>query len=110
VAKTSIVEIGTGNLTFANGGGSIIQSTTGATINATGGGSIVLGSANGDFGTAGGTTLTVNAKISGANAVDFYNANGGPDLGTIVLNANNDYTGATRVENTRVRTPRRGLN
>jgi autotransporter-associated beta strand protein len=106
--ESSIIEIGAGNLTFANGGGSIIQSTTGATINATGGGSIILGSANGDFGTAGGTTLTVNAKISGANAVDFYNANAGVDLGIIVLNANNDYTGATRVENTRVRIPASG--
>jgi autotransporter-associated beta strand protein len=105
---TSIVELGAGNLTVGNGGGNIVQSTTGGTINATGGGSIVLGSGNGDFGTAGGTTLTVNARISGANALDFYNSNGGEGLGTIVLAAANDYTGTTNVENTRVVVPAGG--
>lgn len=105
--SSSIVDLGAGNLTVSNGGGNIVQSTTGGTINAAGG-SIVLGSNNGDFGTAGGTTLTVNANVSGVNGVDFYNANGGTDLGTIVLAGANTYTGATNVENTRVVIPTGG--
>lgn len=103
----SIVELGSGSLTVANGGGNIVQSTTGGTINATGGGSLVLGSGNGDFGTMGGTTLRVNAKLSGANAVDFWDANGG-GLGTIILAGANDNTGAMNVENTRLVIPAGG--
>ena len=102
----SIVDLGAGNLTVANGGGSIVQSTTGGTIN--GSGSIVIGSALGDFGTAGGTTLTVNAKIAGTNAVDFFNANGGAGFGTIVLAAANTSTGGVNVQNTRVVIPAGG--
>lgn len=105
---TSIVDVGAGNLSLSNGGGSILQSTTGGVINGTGGGSIILASGNGDFGTAGGTTLTVNANIAGTNAVDFYNANGGPGLGTIVLAAANTFTGTTNVENTRLVLPTGG--
>lgn len=103
----SVVDLGPGNLTVANGGGNIVQSITGGVINATGGGSLVLGSANGDFGTLGGTTLTVNARLSGANAVDFWDANGG-GLGTIVLAAANANTGGMNVENTRVVIPTGG--
>jgi|GEM_PF-1018308 len=102
---SSIVELGAGNMTLANGGGNILQSTTGGTINGTGGGAIVLGSNGGDFGTTGGTTLTMNARLLGTNGVDFWNANGGFDLGTIILTAANDYTGTTNVENTRVILP-----
>ena len=101
----SIVELLTGNLGVANGGASIVQSTTGGTINGTGGGAIVLGSNLGDFGTVGGTTLTVNAKISGGNGVDFWNANGGAGFGTVVLTAANNYTGVTNVQNTKVVIP-----
>ncbi|MGV3530778.1 MAG: beta strand repeat-containing protein, partial [Chthoniobacteraceae bacterium] len=103
-----IVELGAGNLTVTNGGASTVQSNSGGTINATGGGSIVLGSDRGDIGTAGDTTLTINAKITGAAGPDFYNANGGTGLGTIVLAAANDYTGATQVENMRVAIPAGG--
>src|SRR5690606_12753887 len=105
---SSIVELGAGNLTVANGGASTVQSNSGGTINATGGGSLVLGSDRGDIGTAGGTTLTINAKITGAAGPDFYNANGGTELGTIVLAAANDYTGVTQVENMRVAIPAGG--
>ena len=104
----SIVELFAGNLGVANGGASIVQSTTGGTINGTGGGAIVLNSANGDFGTAGGTTLTVNAKISGGNAVDFWNANGGAGFGSVVLAGANTYTGATNVQNIRLVVPAGG--
>ena len=105
---SSVVEIGAGNLSVANGGGSVLQSTTGGIINATGGGTLIIGSANGDMGTAGGTTLTVNAPLAGSNAVDFYNANGGAGLGTIILAAVNTTTGAINVENTRVVLPTGG--
>lgn len=105
--ENGVVDLGTGSLTVANGGGNIVQSTTGGTINATGGGSLVLGSGNGDFGTMGGTTLRVNAKLSGANAVDFWDANGG-GLGTIILAGANENTGAMNVENTRLVIPAGG--
>ena len=105
---SSIIELGAGNLAVTNGGASTVQSNSGGTINATGGGSLVLGSDRGDIGTAGGTTLTINAKISGAAGPDFYNANGGDGFGTIVLAAANDYTGTTQVENTRVVLPAGG--
>ena len=96
------VELGAGNLGLGNGGGSILQTTLGGTLNGTGGGAIVLNSANGDFGTAGGTTLIVNAKITGANGVDFWNANGGAGFGTIVLNNANTSTGGVNIQNTQV--------
>lgn len=98
----SVVDLGNGSLTLANGVVNILQSTTGGTINGTGASAIVLGSNGGDFGTAGGTTLTVNAKITGTNGVDFWNANGGAGLGTIALTAANTWTGATNIENTKV--------
>jgi len=98
----SVVDLGSGNLTVANAGVNIVQSTTGGTINASGGGVITLGSNGGDFGTMGGTTLTVNAAITGANGVDFWNANGGTGMGTIILNGSNTYVGTTNVENTHV--------
>ena len=109
---TGIVELGAGNLTVSNGGGNTVQSTTGGTINGTGGGSIVLGSNLGDFGTAGGTTLTVNAKITGNNGIDFYNAQGGAGLGTIIVNGALTHTGVTNVQNTHVilNTPINGAN
>ncbi len=96
----SIVDLGAGILTLANGGGSILQSTTGGTINASGGGALLIGSANGDLGTASGTTLTLNAPLTGTNAVDFFGANGAQ--GTVVLAGANTNTGAMNVENSRV--------
>ncbi|MEQ1859283.1 MAG: autotransporter-associated beta strand repeat-containing protein [Chthoniobacteraceae bacterium] len=102
---SSIVDIGAGALTLANGGGFVVQSTTGGTIN--GAGTIAV-SNGGDFGTMGGTTLTVNAKLTGGNGIDFWNNNGGAGLGTVVLAAANTYTGATVIQNEKVIIPTGG--
>ncbi len=102
VNSTGIINIGAGNIILNNNntGGATIQSTTGGTINATGGGTLTVVQANagngGDVGTANGTTLTINAKITGSNAVDFfYVANG---TGVVVLAGANDYSGRTIVQ------------
>ena len=93
----STVDIGSGTLTIGNAGGATIATTAGGTINATGGGALVLTQASGsngaDVGTAGGTTLTINARITGANVFEVYQASGG----TVVLNGTNDYSGNTLV-------------
>jgi autotransporter-associated beta strand protein len=99
---SSVVDIGAGALTLSNAGTSVLQSTTGGTINGTG--SITV-STGGDVGTMGGTTLAVNAKLTGAVGFDFYNANAGTGLGTVVLSAANTWTGATNVENEKVIIP-----
>ena len=103
---SSIVDVGAGNLSLGNGGGNILQSTTGGTINGTG--TVTIGSANGDFGTAGGTTLAINAKLGGTNAVDFWNANAGTGFGTIQLNNPNNSVGGANVQNTRLVIPATG--
>ncbi len=99
---SSIVDIGAGSLTLSNGGNSILQSTTGGTVNGSGSAAIALGSNTGDLGTAGGTTLTINAKISGANGVDFFNNNGGAGFGTVILAGANTWTGSTNIENEKI--------
>ncbi|MEZ0258036.1 MAG: autotransporter-associated beta strand repeat-containing protein [Chthoniobacter sp.] len=93
---TGTVDIGSGNTTIANAGGNAIQSTTGGTINATGGGTLTLtqqsATDGGNVGTANGTTLTINAKITGANAFESFNTNNG--TGVVVLtNTGNNFTG-----------------
>jgi autotransporter-associated beta strand protein len=85
--SNSIIDIGSGMLTINNGGGNTIQSSTGGTINATGGGAIVLlapSTGGPDNGTANGTTLTINAKITGPGAFEFFRS--GVTTGVIVLN------------------------
>jgi autotransporter-associated beta strand protein len=94
-----IVDLGAGTLTVNNTGSAAVQSTTGGTINATGGGTLTIGSLSatngGDNGTANGTTLTINAKIVGANPFEsFFVANG---TGVMVLTADNTYTGNTLI-------------
>lgn len=94
----SIVDIGAGTLALDNGGGYALASTSGGTINGTGGGSITIAQLNamnpGDNGTTNGTTLTINARITGANAFEsYYQANG---TGVMIMNnPGNDYAGDT---------------
>ena len=97
---TGAFDIGSGNLTITNAGGSTIQSTTGGTVNATGGGKIVLSqnsTTDGpDIGTANGTTLTINASLTGTSALESWSATSGNNAtGVTVLTGANDYTGDT---------------
>ncbi len=99
----SIVDIGAGQplSSLSNAGASGFQSTTGGTINATGGGALVMASTGGgtnflDNGTAPGTTLTVNAKISGANGLEIFN--GITSTGVVVLTGANTFTGGVAID------------
>ncbi len=94
-SATGIVDIGAGSLTVAGitAGGNAIQSTTGGTINASGGGTLTLtqnsATDGGNNGSASGTTLTINAKIIGANCFELSG-----NTGTVVLaNSANSFTG-----------------
>ena len=99
---TAIVDFGAGTFTITPvaAGGSSIQSTTGGTINASGGGSLILtqntAADGGNNGTASGTTLTINAKITGANCFESFVASA--NTGTMVLaNAANNFTGSVLI-------------
>jgi autotransporter-associated beta strand protein len=88
-----IVNIAAGaTLTFTNAGGDNLIGSQDATIN--GPGVILLSNGNvGDYANnyAGdGKTLTINAKITGARGLEYYNA--AATSGTFVLTAENDYT------------------
>lgn len=92
----SVINIGGGNLTISGitSGGAGLRSTTGGTINGTGTITFTQNSAtNGtDNGTANGTTLTINPRITGANAFESFVASG--NTGKMVLaNNGNDFTG-----------------
>ncbi len=94
-----ILDIGAGGITVANAGGNTIQAPTSTTINATGGGILTIAQNSttdgGNVGAASGQTLTINAKIGGANAFEnFVVANG---TGVTVLTAANTYTGNTLI-------------
>lgn len=89
----SIVNIGNAALTItsSNAGGQALTSSTGGTVNGTG--SITLqggaGSNYGDNFSAAGTTLTVNARLTGASGFEMFG-----DSGTIALSNNaNDFAG-----------------
>ena len=91
---TSIVDVGTGNLTFNAAGQNSLQSTTGGTIKATGGGTLTLGGISDNWGTANGTTLTINAKITGIAANTFEAFAVASGTGVMVLaNNTNDFAG-----------------
>jgi len=92
------VTIGSGQtLTLSNGGGTGLNGS-GGTIN--GPGAIALGSgAAGNYLDWAGT-IVINAKITGAYGIDFYNS------GTITLaNTANDFTGSLTLYGTKLSTP-----
>lgn len=92
---SSTVNLGTGNLTLANGGAATLVATTNSTINSTGAGTLTLGANSDDIGAAAGVTLTINAKITGVigNTFEIFHAGGG----TVVLTNTNAIAGPVRV-------------
>ena len=101
ISNSGTVDIGAGNLSLSDGGGSTLQSTTGGTVNATGGGTLTFSTAGGtnfgDNGTAAGTTLTINAKITGVNGFEVYG--GSTTAGTVVLtNTGNTFAGDVLID------------
>jgi autotransporter-associated beta strand protein len=92
------LDIGSGTLTLSNVGTTTLLGTANSTINATGGGKIVLSTAGGtnyaDNSVSSGVTLTINAKVSGADSTAGFEYCCNNPGGTIVLaNPDNDFQG-----------------
>ena len=90
--SNSVINLAAGTTTSINdGGGSGIMSAQNCTIN--GPGVLSLSTAGGenyaDNGAAAGTTLTINAKLTGATGFEFWHST---YTGTIVLAGTNDFT------------------
>ena len=87
-----VISLAAGTITYlGNGGGNGIMSAQNCTINGPGALSLSTGGGENfaDNGAAIGTTLTINAKLTGATGFEYYHAS---YYGTIIFAGTNDYT------------------